>query len=201
MNSMDTTKLNVRQQLSGLARTFTDIESECMGVMNFMEKVDNPFTRKNLSGHITASGWVVDESMTKALLIYHKVLKIWVQPGGHIEMGEDPIGAAFREVFEETGLSQLTFHPPGLLDVDIHSIPESKVKGEPEHYHYDLRYLLVADAYEVSRCPDEVEEVKWIELDVIANMPEMFLPSISRMARRTLDLLDQQSTSDQSASE
>ena len=62
----------------------------------------NPFSRLNVVGHITASGLVIKDDL--ALLIYHPYIKQWMQPGGHIDNGEEPIEAAIREVYEETGV-------------------------------------------------------------------------------------------------
>lgn len=50
----------------------------------------------------TASVFIVHEG--KVLLHLHKKLQIWLQPGGHIELDEDPNEAAIREAREETGL-------------------------------------------------------------------------------------------------
>lgn len=50
----------------------------------------------------TASVYIVHEN--KVLLHMHKVLGIWLPPGGHIELDEDPNEAAIREAKEETGL-------------------------------------------------------------------------------------------------
>jgi 8-oxo-dGTP pyrophosphatase MutT (NUDIX family) len=63
---------------------------------------ENPFSRSNLMGHITASGLVIRDG--SVLLIFHPYIKQWFQPGGHIDDGEEPIRAAIREVFEETGV-------------------------------------------------------------------------------------------------
>ncbi len=54
--------------------------------------------------HVCASVIVIDPVEYKILLVHHKKLKKWVQPGGHIEEHEDPESAAIREVYEETGL-------------------------------------------------------------------------------------------------
>ena len=49
----------------------------------------------------TASVYIVQDG--KILLHKHKKLGIWLQPGGHIELDEDPTEAAKREALEETG--------------------------------------------------------------------------------------------------
>lgn len=187
MTSLDTIKLMIKKQLIHLAVEDESLTADCQKTLEFLEKVDNAFTRKNLSGHITGSGWVLNKDMTKVLLIHHKILDIWVQPGGHIDLGEQPVEAADREVFEETGLKDIWVGFKGIFDVDVHSIPENTIKKEPEHTHYDLRYLFISETEEFSGNPVEIEDAKWFDLDAIVNVPEKFLPSIVRMARRTLE--------------
>ena len=50
----------------------------------------------------TVSICIVHEN--KVLLLMHKKLHIWLPPGGHIELDEDPNEAVLREAKEETGL-------------------------------------------------------------------------------------------------
>jgi 8-oxo-dGTP pyrophosphatase MutT (NUDIX family) len=50
----------------------------------------------------TAGGMLLHRS--KVLLVKHKKLGIWLNPGGHIDEGELPHEAAQREFFEETGV-------------------------------------------------------------------------------------------------
>ena len=57
-------------------------------------------------GHFTASGFVVSPDGSSLLLIHHRRLDRWLQPGGHIDPEDaSPIAAAAREVTEETGVS------------------------------------------------------------------------------------------------
>jgi len=55
----------------------------------------------------------------KVLLRKHDKYKIWLVPGGHIELDEDPVHAAAREVKEEVG-----------LDVEIVGNPIANYTGE-----------------------------------------------------------------------
>jgi 8-oxo-dGTP pyrophosphatase MutT (NUDIX family) len=40
----------------------------------------------------------------RVLLVHHRKLEVWLCPGGHVELDEDPEQAVHREVLEETGL-------------------------------------------------------------------------------------------------
>ena len=57
----------------------------------------------DLERHYTATGFVVDKK--SILLHWHNKLDMWLPPGGHIELGEDPEQAIIREVLEETGMA------------------------------------------------------------------------------------------------
>ena len=115
----------------------------------------DPFSRSNPIGHITASGLVVDSG--KVLLIRHPYLRLWIQPGGHIDDGETPELAAIRETQEETGvLCELVWQENSLVDIDVHTIPNNSAKKEPEHIHVDLCFAL-----RPLRLIDTVESIEW----------------------------------------
>ena len=81
----------------------------------------------------------------RVLLLHHRKLDRWLQPGGHAEPGEaDGEEVALREAREETGIAALRLHPdaPRPLDVDVHAIPARG--SEPAHLHLDLRYVVIA---------------------------------------------------------
>ena len=125
----------------------------------------NPFSRFNQMGHITASGLVINDG--KALLIFHPYIKQWFQPGGHIDEGEEPIQAAIREVFEETGVVCET--PNGFLepvDIDFHEIPANPSKGEGVHLHIDLLFIFKALKEEES--PEDIQKA-WVPFDQITS--------------------------------
>ena len=101
------------------------------------------FLRSNLKAHITASAFVIDRSAARILLIYHKKLEKWLQPGGHCDGEQNTLAVAIREVFEETGVVIQADNQP-IIDLDIHTIPPRR--EVPEHEHFDVRYLFEADS-------------------------------------------------------
>jgi 8-oxo-dGTP pyrophosphatase MutT (NUDIX family) len=112
----------------------------------------------------TRSTPILSPARAAVVLVFHKKLGLWLQPGGHIEP-EDPTPAlaALREVREEVGIT--TFEGGGegatLFDVDVHPIPARP--GEPFHEHFDLRFCFVAASDELSPS-DEVLGARWVEL-------------------------------------
>ncbi|MEA2001138.1 MAG: NUDIX hydrolase [Actinomycetota bacterium] len=122
------------------------------------EKVDPLSADHFVPGHVTASAFVVDRSHTRLLLIHHGKLHLWLQPGGHVDPGEDVLTAAIREVQEETGVIGVPIDA-GVFDVDVHPIPSSG--GRPAHNHYDVRFLLEATSEELVDS-DEVLGVRWV---------------------------------------
>jgi len=134
--------------------------------------------RANTEGHVTASGFVVDRARRTLLLVYHKGLGLYVQPGGHLERSDaSPLEGARREVREETGIHALTYHPvtdaPLVpFDIDTHFIPANPRKGEGEHWHHDFRYLFVCeDGHDAVTDPAEVDELRWVPFDALDRYP------------------------------
>ena len=101
-----------------------------------------------LRRHFTASGYVVFDS--KVLLHWHKKVKAYLPPGGHIEENEDPVQAVLREIKEETGLdakisnrqNPVTFSYPESISIPERIlIEEIKDPVEGLHHHIDLIYF------------------------------------------------------------
>ena len=119
-------------------------------------------------GHLTASAFVLAPERDAVLLIFHRKLGIWVQPGGHVEPGDvDLEAAARREVAEEVGLALVAGSPAPIFDLDIHAIPQRK--NEPPHEHFDVRFCLQAPTREFL-VGDEVADARWIELSKIEEL-------------------------------
>jgi len=115
--------------------------------------------RTTLEGHLTASALIVDSTFTCALLTHHRKLGKWLQMGGHCDGDANLAGVALRECIEESGIAELGVLPTP-LDLDIHPIPARP--GEPEHLHYDTRFLVVAPAGAQSVVSDESHALAWV---------------------------------------
>ena len=132
----------------------------------FITENEHCFERTLSSGHITGSAWVVNYSFSKALLTHHSKLDRWLQLGGHADGNTDIIAVASKEAEEESGLESLELVSKSIFDIDIHTIPAHKI--EPEHLHYDIRFLFKADENEILHVSSESKSLKWIPLEQLS---------------------------------
>ncbi len=77
-------------------------EKDKESFLYFINHFSDILSRNNLVGHITASGFVVNEDFNKALLVKHNILKGYIFPGGHADNEANLLEVAIREVYEET---------------------------------------------------------------------------------------------------
>lgn len=141
-----------------------DREAESLDfILEFVHAHEDPFSRRNLDAHVTASGFMMKRGERNTLLVWHTKLQRWLQPGGHVESDDvSTYESARRECIEETGHDALD-HPWGnrILDVDVHEIPERP--GVPAHKHLDIRYAFIAGT-EVGKGDHELRWVKETEI-------------------------------------
>lgn len=145
----------------------------------FLLQNQDCITRSNLAGHVTASAWILCPSKKQTLLTHHRKLNRWLQPGGHIEDDQTVQEAALREAREESGIQSLSLSKTSIFDIDVHKIPAHK--NVPEHYHYDLRFLITAK-HKTLVISEESNDLKWIDLISIANLVDD--TSILRMVQK-----------------
>jgi 8-oxo-dGTP pyrophosphatase MutT (NUDIX family) len=138
-------------------------------------------------GHFTGSAWVVSADGERALLLHHRKLDRWLQPGGHADGDGDLASVALREAEEETGLAGLRVEG-GVFDLDRHLIP---ARGEePAHFHYDVRFVVRAGADEAFVVSEESHALAWLPVRDIATDPHAD-ESVRRMARKWLEKIGQ----------
>lgn len=164
-------------------RSIDELEQSMLqDTIQFIEQHPDCFERSLLKGHVTGSAWILNREGTHALMMHHKKLDKWFQPGGHCDGDPDVMAVAAKEALEETGV---TVEPVSMavFDVDHHVIPENK--EVPRHIHYDIRFLYRADktADELPSNP-EAKFVRWIALEDVENYNST--PSIMRLVRKSL---------------
>jgi 8-oxo-dGTP pyrophosphatase MutT (NUDIX family) len=150
-------------------------------MQGLLARATDPFSRQNFEpGHFTASAFVLAPQRDALLLILHRKLGLWLQPGGHIEATDrDLIAAARREVAEEVGLPELELLSGGIFDVDVHRIPGRK--NEPEHEHFDIRFLFRASTRDFV-AGHEIAGAKWVPVTEIGEAHSD--PSVLRATKK-----------------
>lgn len=156
----------------------------------FLEQDQEYYLRSNQYGHITGSSFVLNDSMDEALLILHKKYNKWVASGGHVDEGETAKQASKRETGEEVGLDNIKLLKPEIFDIDVHRIPAATKKGvfEPEHWHFDVRYLYKAEkGAKVEANMEETNGYQWNSLKMLATVDD---ESIKRQATKAIDFVE-----------
>lgn len=164
---------------------FDDNEAQMLAqIVHFIDEYEECFERSLKVGHITGSAWIIDLDRTHALLTHHRKLDRWLQLGGHSDGDSNTLNVAMREGLEESGLQTLRPVTEAIFDVDVHLIPARK--DEPDHYHYDVRFLLEADRNTPLVISEESKELAWVPLAGILDLnPDA---SIKRMVEKSLAL-------------
>ncbi|WP_449466940.1 NUDIX hydrolase [Stenotrophomonas humi] len=172
----------LRQALLEYARAVPahgDVAREFLALLDLSGP--DPFTRERLEGHFTGSAWLVSADGERALLTHHRKLGRWLQLGGHADGDPDLPAVALREAEEESGLPGLTLASREIFDLDRHWIPERR--DVPGHWHYDVRYVVVAGADERFAVSEESLDLAWCLVTEIARQEDA---SMQRMAARWL---------------
>ena len=164
-----------RDQWHGESATVAQFET-------FLHTHANAFERSNPTGHFTGSSWLVSADGLRVLLMHHRKLDRWLQPGGHADGDTDLARVALREAQEETGVAGLRVES-GILDIDRHRIPARE--DEPEHWHYDVRYVVRAGINERFAVNQESRALAWRPVAEVA-ADNSLDASLRRMAHKWL---------------
>ncbi len=173
-----------RDRLSAALRRYApadDVERRHVAdVLSLLETCDQPFSRASRTGHITAPAFLLHEPSDRVLLVHHRKLGAWWQPGGHCEPDTDASvhAASLRELLEESGLARDDIAAIGdaPFDVDVHPIPPAG--DQPAHRHFDIRFLF---AYRPRVAAVGRPDTVWRAVSALADSPSQ---SLSRAARK-----------------
>jgi len=129
----------------------------------------NILFRENEIAHITSSGFILNKSLNKALMIHHNIRNTWAWTGGHADGNPDLLAVATREAFEETGV-YVTPISTEIASVDILTVTRhfKDQKYVNSHLHLSIAYLFTAnDEEKLVVNPNENSAIKWFPIDRI----------------------------------
>lgn len=171
---MPITAQHIRDTLTAYLDQRPEDKDSLSALINALEDTAGTITsRKEFQGHVTA-GALLLRADGRVLLVEHKALGTWLFPGGHLEEDDETLmRAALRELAEETGIDPGLVTPvsPVPLHIDIHPIPANPAKDEPDHQHFDVRFLFRTDADVTALQAEEVLDHCWQSADRITAEP------------------------------
>jgi 8-oxo-dGTP pyrophosphatase MutT (NUDIX family) len=126
--------------------------------------------------HLTASAAVLDARAERVLLVLHRKVGLWLQPGGHCEPSDISLAkAALREATEETGIDGLRF-AGGPVHLDRHRAPCGV-----EH-HLDVMFALVAPDGAMPTVSVESADVRWFDVTELPDPTDDAVRAVVRAA-------------------
>lgn len=167
---------NIKKILEEYLSYYANEKNNLIQLQGFITNGKNILSRLNTVGHITASGYIYAKEEQKILLLEHKKLNKFLQPGGHVEKEDSSlIETSKREIYEETKLKDLELisissNKEVPFDINTHYIPENSKDNMPAHYHHDFRYLFMINKIEdVNIDVNESKSYKWIDIQELEN--------------------------------
>lgn len=139
------------------------------------EAFEDILTRNNVVAHLTGSGFILNKTRDKALMIYHNIYDAWAWTGGHADGDKDLLAVAIREAKEETGIINIKPITTDIIAIDSLPVKAHVKKGKfvSAHLHLSFAYLLEADdTDELKIKPDENSGVRWLTLEEVMSYAE-----------------------------
>ena len=145
-------------------------------VLGFIRDHPNAAVRECAEGHLTGSALVLDAHRSRTLLMHHRKLGRWFQPGGHADGDTNLAAVALKEATEETGIEGLRVHPIA-IDIDVHLV---EPPDDAAHLHLDVRFLVLAPAGAVEVRNEESTALRWVFESDLADL----VPPVDTSTRR-----------------
>lgn len=171
-------------QLRAASLEDADARGHRDAVLAFIASNTDAAHRTCVEGHLTGSAVVVDATGSHTLLMLHRKLGRWFQPGGHADGDTNLAAVALKEASEETGLVELRVLPVA-IDVDVHTV---RPPGEDPHLHLDVRFLVVAPDGAEEEGNEESLALRWVTESGLDDLDPPVDPSTRRLVTRGLAL-------------
>ncbi|MFP4511430.1 MAG: NUDIX hydrolase [Acidimicrobiales bacterium] len=172
-----------RSTIDGVSGADATVQRHRRQMLRFIDTHPDAAHRSCAVGHLTGSALVIEEGTDRLLLLFHRKLQRWLQPGGHADGDANLAAVALREAIEETGIEDLAIDPTP-IDLDVHRVAPP---GEPPHDHLDVRYLVMAPGGSFPAGNHESEALRWVARDELGSLDVD--PGMMRMARAGIERL------------
>ncbi len=139
-------------------------------ILDFIQKNEDAFLRSNFLGHMTASCFIVNEKMDKALFCYHKIYQSWSWLGGHADGDTNLLHVALKEAKEESGIQSIRPFSEEIFSLESLCVDGHRKNGTyvSSHLHFNVTYLLVGEEEErLVVNENENSSLAWFALDEI----------------------------------
>ena len=133
------------------------------------------------SPHLVSYFLLIDRAAARVLLCDHRLARLWLPTGGHVEPGEHPYETVQRECTEELGISAVPDPAYGASPFFL-TVTETKDVAERRHTDVSLWFALSGQTSQSLQADQrEFAEVRWwSETEIKAASPELFDPHMGR---------------------
>jgi 8-oxo-dGTP pyrophosphatase MutT (NUDIX family) len=140
---------------------------------------------------LTTSAYVIFEEAGKKPRMWfheHRILRQWLQFGGHVELHENPWDTVIHELLEESGyeinqmqILQPAMRPPKMAGVVVHPQP-AVVLTHPfpgaDHFHIDIGNAFVTSEMPLHKVAEgESDTMRLMDLDEIKALTAKDIPT------------------------
>lgn len=185
--------MEIRKLIEGFQPFNEQEEKDKKVILKYIDTFDDVLTRDNEFAHMCSSGFVVNKSRDKALMIYHNIYDSWAWTGGHVDGETDLLGVALREAQEETGIKNIRPLSTEIFLLDTLPVLGHVKRGKyvPAHVHLSIGYLLEADDTEMLVIKeDENSGVEWIPINqIVEKSSELYMKPLYEKAIKKLELI------------
>lgn len=134
-------------------------------ILKYIEKFPhNILLRENEFAHITSSGFIMNQTRDKVLMVHHNIRDSWAWTGGHVDGEKDFLHVAIKEAKEETGVKDIAPLTKDIVSIDILPV-YGHIKNKKyvsSHLHLSIAYILIAsEDEELVVKKDENSGVSW----------------------------------------
>ena len=161
---------NLYEEIKNFQSNDKQEEADRSVMLKEIERQGEQLLDRENEAHFTSSAFIVNANRDKVLMVHHNLRDTWSWPGGHADGMHDLEANARKEIWEETGIKELTLVGGSIASLDLFHVPAHMKHGRlvEAHRHFSVAYIYEADERQPFRvCPEENSQVEWLDADRI----------------------------------